>query len=155
MDKSNMTHNDSSPKAKRLTHTLKTAFFLIVALALLCVAYNEIMPGTLLGLIDCGTKEYYILMAMELVTVCTIPVALKIMKLRRVRENIRENGLPSYLRFALLRMSLIGFPMLANIFFYYCFMSVSYAYMAIIEALCLAFVYPGEGRCLNEIQCEE
>lgn len=155
MNKSNMTHDDMPPKAKRLTHTLKTAFFLKVALALSCVAYNEIRPGALLGLIGCGTKEYYILMAMELTTVCTIPAALKIMKLRRVRENIRENGLPSYLRFALLRMSLIGFPLLANIFFYYCFMSVPFAYMAMIEALCLAFVYPGEGRCLNETQCEE
>lgn len=155
MEKYKITDNDRITELKKITRKLKTAFFIIVALVVLCVAYNEIIPSTLLGIIDCGTKEYYVLMSMELITICLIPAALKMMSLKQIIENIKINGLAKYSQIAMLRMSMIGLPLLANAFLYYCFMSVAYAYMAIIGALCLVFVYPSEGRCLNETQCKE
>ena len=41
-------------------------------------------------------------------------------------------------------------PMLINTFMYYQTMSPAFGYMAIILVLCLFFVYPSIGRCIEE-----
>ncbi len=148
-------NGNTAAQAKTAAKTLKRTFRIILALTVLCVAYNESFPDALAGLLGDSTTEYYTLTAMELLTVCLIPAALKMMSLKAVKDRIRRGGRKAYTRLALLRMGLVGVPLVANTVLYYCFLSVAFAYMAIIGSLCLAFVYPGEGRCQNEMQCEE
>lgn len=135
---------------KRVARVLKAYFMLIMLTGVLCIVFNEsgiLQPSDCLSV---GTIQYTVLMLMELITICFIPVALKMLSLKLVKRKILKGGICIYRSFALFRISMIGLPMLANVFFYYQYMSVAFAYMAIIGALCFVFIYPSEGRCLNE-----
>ena len=96
------------------------------------------------------TAEFIVATVMELLTIIIIPVALKMMKWGAVRIVIRNEGAAGYYRVALRRMWMLLIPMLANTLCYYLFMNVLFAYMAIILAISLVFVYPSENRCIAE-----
>ena len=51
---------------------------------------------------------------------------------------------------AILRLVLLGLPLLLNTFAYYAFMGVPFGYMAIILFLCLLFVMPTRNRYERE-----
>ena len=51
---------------------------------------------------------------------------------------------------AILRLVLLGLPLLLNTFAYYAFMGVPFGYMAIILFLCLLFVAPTRNRYERE-----
>ena len=48
------------------------------------------------------------------------------------------------------RMMLLAVPLLLNILFYYLFMKVMFAYLAIILAISLIFIIPTVARCESE-----
>lgn len=133
---------------------LKLGFFSFVILGVLFVFIGELFSFMLFDSVLLDRFQYTVLMIMELATICMIPFALKMLKIKPICNDIKKRGWTVYCRYALFRLCLIGIPMVLNIFFYYQFLAVAFAYLAIIGAICLAFVYPSEGKCLNEIQCE-
>ncbi len=99
------------------------------------------------------SSEFVVLSAMELLTLCAIPVALRLFKFRAVACRLAApQGL---LRYGMLRMLMLCVPMLINTVLYYLYMSVAFGYMGIILFLCLAFVVPTKGRCEAEADIEE
>lgn len=96
--------------------------------------------------------EYYVVAFMELVTICSIPLALRLFKFGFVRRAIAQNSSRGLTRWGIIRLLLICLPMIANTFLYYQFMNVALGYMAIIDLLCLVFVYPSESRCQQELE---
>ncbi len=132
--------------------TLLAVFCIPVLLCLLMVLLyeTELLEPGISG--AGGVKEYYWVGAMELVTICTIPLALRLLKFGFVCRAIvaaPESGLK---RWGICRLLMIGVPMMVNTFLYYQFMNVAFGYMAIIGLLSLAFVYPSETRCQQEMK---
>ncbi len=98
---------------------------------------------------------YNVMMLMELLTICLVPVALKMFSIKRLKNILCKGGGDALVKWGAVRISLIGLPMLLNTVFYYLFMSVAFAYMAVIGLLCFSFVYPGKDRCIEETRQKE
>jgi hypothetical protein len=131
--------------------TLRILFMLPIILSLIIVLLYEsdlLMSGSGAGH---AVLEYQVVGAMELITICLIPLALRLFKFKSVRrqvEAVHGNGMKKW---GALRIAMIGIPMLANTFLYYQFMNVALGYMGIIGLLSLVFVYPSEERFRQEM----
>lgn len=130
--------------------TLTTLYLGAIALGLLLVALGEtdVLPAGLWA----GDKlaETYAVGAMELLTICAIPLALRLFKFGAVARQLAARPASALLRWGVVRIAMIAVPMVANTLLYYLFMHVGFGYMAIIGLLCLAFVYPSPSRCVQE-----
>ncbi len=101
---------------------LRAEMVAAIAVSLIIVALYE------LGLVESGLwtgdeeKEFLCVSAMELLTVCLIPLALRYFK-------------------GSLGVAAIGVPMVVNTLLYYLFMRVAFGYLAIIGLICALFVW--------------
>ena len=133
---------------------LMRTFCAFVAAAAVFVALFEmhiLNDGTLAG--TDASNEFVVLSAMELFTLCVIPVALRLFKFRAV---VRRLATPQgFLRCAMLRLLMLCVPMLINTVLYYLYMNVAFGYMGIILFLCMAFIVPTKGRCEAETNIED
>lgn len=146
-----MDNNDKKGAKDTSRRPLLMFFYTYVALAACLVGIGEY--GTVFDSVDTssgGNQEYTVLTVMELLTVCLLPLALKIMGTKRVKESARKSD-RKYTAIAAARLAMIGVPIIINILFYYVFMNVAFAYLAIIGTVCLAFVYPNRGRKEDEL----
>lgn len=133
---------------------LKINFFLMVSVALLLVALYEfelLVPTELAG--D-ANLVFMLQMLMELITILTIPVALKLFSLKLVRRRLLAGKGDALLCWGTARLNMLCLPMLVNVFLYYQVMWAGFGYMAIILFLCLFFVYPSMDRCVAETEEE-
>ncbi|MBQ9570048.1 MAG: hypothetical protein IJR30_01550 [Prevotella sp.] len=131
------------------------------------VFWSELLPVvTIIILFECGildpgilkggsTGEFILLTIMELVTLGVIPLALYLFKIKRVRNDLYDRKEKALQQWGLLRMDLLSVPMIINTLLYYLFMNVSFGYLAIILFICVFFIYPSEGRCIDEVTPEE
>ena len=101
--------------------------------------------------------EFIMLTAMEIITIASIPFALKFLKFKFIQKkyNLAEDRVQKYKELALLRMEVLILPMIINIFCYYLFAQPSFGYMAIIVLVCLCFISPTMSRCERETAFEE
>ena len=130
---------------KRTKKILQLLFWLPIAAALIVVAVfetNVILPGTLAGN---EVTEYYVTMALELLTVAGLPLSLRLFKFPAVIRNLQADK-SRYTGFASLRLCVVSGLMLANTIFYYLFMQTTFGYLAIICLITMAFVFPSERR---------
>lgn len=136
---------------EKVQRTLMTAFWLpvVVAITLVVLGETDILPVGVLA--DDKGAEFVVLSIMELLTICAIPVALRLFKFAFVANRLKSEAKICHLkRFGLARIAMLCAPLLANVVFYYAFMHVGFAYMSIILALSLFFVYPSLSRCYDE-----
>ena len=136
---------------KKVQHILLFEYYFALLFSLFIVVIFEtelLLPGTTDSHVS---AQYYLLMTMEILTICTIPFSLYLFKLRKVEANLKEKGSEALLRWGSLRMAMIGLPMMANTLLYYLFMSVAFGYMAIILLLSSILIYPSSNRCRIEI----
>ena len=131
---------------------LKLFFIFLSATVIILIAFEcGIFPTG--ALLEKGTDEFYFTIAMQLLTIACIPVALRLFKFKKIHRQLTgDNKYNALMRWASRRMTLIFIPLLLNLAFYYLFMQVSFAYLAIILALCLFFIYPSKIRCNSEIE---
>lgn len=154
-----MVNIDNNPKdkheVKAVQRALLAQFCVYIIAALSVVAFYEmelLLPGVLA---DKATVQYVMLIVMELVTIVFIPLSLKMFSVRKIKSNLVSKGTPVLLRLGSLRLAMLGVPIVANTLFFYLTMAVAFGYLAILGALCLAFVFPSMSRCMNEIDPEE
>lgn len=121
----------------------------IVLAAVMVVLYETqtILEGALAGDVQ---GEFLAVTVMELLTICSIPVALRLFKFRKVREIIERKKAEGLYLMALVRMALICLPMLVNTLLYYLYMAPAFGYMAIIGFISMAFITPTVTRCESE-----
>ncbi len=131
--------------------TLRVLFVLPIVLSLIIVLLYEsdlLMSGSGAGH---AVLEYQVVGAMELITICLIPLALRLFKFKSVRRQVEDSSGKGIKKWGALRIAMIGVPMLINTFLYYQFINVALGYMGIIGLLSLAFIYPSEERCRQEM----
>lgn len=121
----------------------------IVLAAVMVVLYETqtILEGALAGDVQ---GEFLAVTVMELLTICSIPVALRLFKFRKVREIIESKKAEGLYLMALVRMALICLPMLVNTLLYYLYMAPAFGYMAIVGFISMAFITPTVTRCKSE-----
>ena len=135
--------------------TLKVYFFAPIILALILVVLYEseiILPGSL----KIGTQAWFIILTvMELLTIAVIPSALYLFKNKKVKEALKAEPVAAMKKYGVMRLLMLGLPLVANTDLYYMSMNVAFGYMAIILLLVLPFVYPSKARCEEETNIQE
>jgi len=134
---------------KETQKILMTTFVASLGCALLLVVAGEtnLLPTGILT--EQKSAEFVVLSVMELLTICTIPLALRLFKFSAIRRRLTDsNGLR---RWALVRMLMLACLMIINVLLYYLFMNPAFGYMGIIVFLCMFFIVPTQSRCENEI----
>lgn len=94
--------------------------------------------------------EYNLAIAMELITICLIPVALRLFKFKRIKQSLQSSPEASLRLWGTVRMAMLTVPMMVNCWLYYQFMNVAFGYMGIIGLLSMMFVFPSRTRCEAE-----
>ena len=96
---------------------------------------------------------------MQLTTICVIPLALRLFKFKGISQRLttgtEDERTMQLCRWGLIRQGMFHLPMLLNLLFYYLTGVDGFAYMAIILALSLCFIYPSLQRCLHETHPSE
>lgn len=135
--------------------TLKVYFFAPIILALILVVLYEseiILPGSL----KIGTQAWFIILTvMEMLTIAVIPSALYLFKNKKVKEALKAEPVAAMKKYGVMRLLMLGLPLVANTDLYYMSMNVAFGYMAIILLLVLPFVYPSKARCEEETNIQE
>lgn len=139
---------------KRIQKILLLNYILFLGIALLWVVLNENDVFGIVGKLHRDASSDFIFTStMEIVTICSIPLVLRLFKFGSIREVIRkDNGQfhSAYLAFSLVRIYVLLVEMLVNAVLYYLFMNVAFGYMAIILFLASFFVFPTQERCEQE-----
>lgn len=134
----------------KVVKTLKVYFYAPIVLALLLVVLYEtdmILPGSIR--MD-ANLNFLVLSLMEILTLAVIPAALYLFKTKKVHEQLVLNPVSSMRRYGILRLLMLGVPLVANTDLYYMSMNTAYGYMAIVLLIVLPFVYPSKSRCEEE-----
>ena len=130
---------------------LKTVLFASAAFCAALLALKETGAVSAdLWKVDTVT-EFYITVVMELLTLCAIPVALRLFKWKGVAQSLCQHKEKALLRWGALRMAMLCVPMVLNTVCYIVFGKVAFFYLAVILFICLFFVYPSMGRCEAEV----
>lgn len=122
-----------------------------VGLVIVVIFENDLLPcGIMIS--DDKSVEFVVATIMELLTICVIPVALKLFRFKRISKLLTSAEALS--KWGTIRLLMLCVPMIVNTVFYYMFMNVAFGYMGIIIFLCLFFVVPTKERCRSEIKTE-
>ena len=134
---------------------LQIAFYSIVVPAILLVLLFEsnVFPTGLYA--DNKAADFLFTTIMEILTICCIPLALRLIKDKTMKKYDLLRRMQIYRRKAMLRLLLLGCPLLVNTFLYYLFMNVAFGYMAIILFLCLLFIIPTKERQQREARIDD
>ena len=128
-------------------------FAVLVAIGAVVLYETGIMES---GLFEEHKNSEFILTAlMELITLGGVFIALRLFKFQKVHQDLITNKEHALFRWGILRLALLLIPMVANTYFYYMFMNTTFGYMAIIQLLCLPFVFPTMSRCQAEVESGE
>jgi hypothetical protein len=107
---------------------------------------------------ESATKEqrFVCSTAMILLTVCILPLSLRLFKFKRISEDLHARQTPALLRWGSVRIVCMGLLLVVNTFLYYAFgFNSDFGYLAVVVLLCMPFVIPTMGRCMAEVSKEE
>ncbi|MBQ8948331.1 MAG: hypothetical protein IJ059_00880 [Prevotella sp.] len=134
---------------------LKTFFIvsLVVAIVVIVLFETETLPTGVLA--EEKQSEFLLVTLMELTTLGGVFLALRLFKFEAVHRDLVTREAAALLKWGLVRLALLLVPMLVNTLLYYIYMNTTFGYMAIMQFLCLPFVFPSAGRCLAETTEDE
>lgn len=125
----------------------------VIGLALVVVYENDwLVPLDLSGN---KTIDFVYATVMELLTICCLPLTLRLFKIKQIHRFLSSRSDLSatrLMRLGSVRLITIGLLIIANTLLYYSFMNVAFGYMAIISFLCMFFIYPSKRRCDDEVR---
>ncbi len=128
-----------------------------------CLAVVAVFETGLIAPLDIFSPQtaFVVATVMELLTICIIPFALRLMKFGFVARRIQrtegdEARMQECHKMTLVRLTMLTDLMFINTLLYYLSaLTVAYGYMAIILLISLGFVYPSLSRFLGECGVEE
>lgn len=139
---------------KRIQKILQINYFLNLIIVLLWIVLNENDVLNIVGSAHENTNSDFLSASiMEVITICFIPVSLRLFKFGAIRQAIKGDKTPllnTFFAYSLVRLEMLLMPMLVNAVLYYIFMNVAFGYMAIILFLSTLFIFPTQERCEQE-----
>ena len=137
---------------KKTKLQLQTFLYIVLGIIILIIGLYE--TDTLSSGVLSSEKqaEFLLTTFMELLTLACVYLSLRMFKFEKVHKDLIERKADALRLWGGIRLALLLIPMLTNTILYYMFMNPTFGYMAIIQALCLPFVFPSEGRCLAETE---
>ena len=121
-----------------------------ITIVLVVLFETDVLPSGLMATEK--QTEFLLTTLMELLTLPSVYMALRLFKFEKVHQDLVTRKADGLRRWGLIRLAILLPPMLLNTVFYYLFMNTTFGYMAIIQAICLPFVYPSEARCEAETE---
>ena len=141
---------------KQVGKILTINYFIILALTLAVIVCGENDWLINVGIMHSNKNSDFLMTSiMEIITICLIPIALRLFKFKKVRNDIVSDNTESHSSFttwALVRLLMLQLPMLINAILYYIYMNVAFGYMGIILFLASFFIFPTEERCKFEYE---
>ncbi len=136
---------------ERTVRLLKFFYYLPIGIALIIVVLfeSDLIPSGGLYREDREAVEFIVTTVMELLTICVIPLSLRLFKFGRIKRRLCASP-ASLLRYGSLRLALLTAPMVVNTLLYYLYVAVPFGYLAIILLIAGIFVYPSKSRCMAE-----
>lgn len=122
----------------------------VFALIVVVLYETDILESGLFA--DDKNLEFLMTALMELVTLGCVFLALRLFKFKKIHEQLVAQKEFALRKWGALRLTLLLIPMVANVILYYMFMNTTFGYMAIIQLLCLPFVFPTMDRCQQEVE---
>ena len=122
--------------------TIKIIFWAVLALmlaAVILVENNEQLSG-FLGMT--GADEFKLLSVMEMLTLMSIFLMLRLFKFERIARQIEESPQRALPLWTSVRVAVMLVMIAANGLLYYGTMNTTFGYLAIIMMVSLPFVYP-------------
>lgn len=140
---------------KKTRNILMAEFISVIAIALLIVVLYECDVLGIGILATSDSLEFIFTTVMEIITLVSIPSALRMFRFGKVRRALSEGKEKALKDWGTLRIMLLGIPLVVNTLLYYLFMATTFGYMAIILLLCMPFIYPALGKCNYEVSVAE
>ena len=133
---------------KNIVNLLRRLYWLgLGSVVVLWILIETVLMDAVGGVLaDNDMLEFYCQMFLVLLTLATSYLALRLFKFSAVER---------YLPLSNLRLSMIWMPLVLNLLAYLLFLNASFSWLAAMGLLFFAFVYPSEGRFLNETGQEE
>ena len=127
-------------------------FSIAIALCLVVLYETDFLEAGLYA--EEKNLEFILTALMELITLGGVFLALRLFKIGKVHSDLITMKEFALKKWGTMRLSLLVIPMVVNTLLYYLFMNTTFGYMAIIQLLCLPFVFPTMSRCLSEVESE-
>ena len=141
---------------KQAVKILTINYFIVLAFALAIIVCGENDWFNNVGIMhDNKNSDFMMTSLMEIITICLIPVALRLFKFKKVRNAIQSDNTEnhsSFIAWALIRLDMVQIPMIVNVILYYMYMNVAFGYMGIILFLASFFIFPTSERCNFEYE---
>jgi hypothetical protein len=135
---------------KKVSKLLMVLCILLVAVALAMVLLYELDVMESGALADSKQTEFMAMSTMELVTLASAFLGLRLFKFKKIHQDLVSRKEPALMQWGILRLLVLEVPMVVNTYLYYMYMNATFGYLAIILLLCLPFVLPTLQRCLAE-----
>jgi hypothetical protein len=123
-----------------------TAILAIGVFVLVSFLFNDMI------FIEDPQLDFIFLTAMELITLCVIPFALRLFKFKWVKKRIKKQGIKGLADLKASQIVMLSGPMLLNAIIYLMNRQVAHFYLAVILFLCMFFIYPSQERLNNELE---
>ncbi len=124
-----------------------------IAIALIIALIFELELLEISNLSSFPGVVFWIQTIMELLMICLIPMALRLFRFKNITKQLAEKKVEALQEWGLIRISMIGLPMIVNTYLYEQTQVPAFGYMAIILFLSDFFVTPTMGRCKAETGC--
>lgn len=122
------------------------AVAMAVAMLIVVLGETSVIPNGVIAHLT--IEEYYTAIVMELLTICIIPISLRLFRFGFVANEL--HNLTTFKRWAIARMLMLQLPMIINAVLYYLFYNVAFGYMGIILFLSCFFITPTMQKCKEE-----
>ena len=96
--------------------------------------------------------DFIYLTAMELITLCVIPFALRLFKFKWVKKLIKQQGTKGLLDLKASQIVMLSGPMILNAIIYFINRQVAHFYLAVILFFFFFFLYPSHEKLFNELE---
>ena len=141
---------------KQAEKILTINYFIVLAFTLVIIVFGENDWLNNVGIMhDDKSSDFIMTSIMEIITICLIPVSLRLFKFKKIRNGILSDTTENHSSFiscAIVRLGMLQLPMIVNAILYYMYMNVAFGYMGIILFLVSFFIFPTVERCNFEYE---
>ena len=141
---------------KQAEKILTINYFIVLAFTLVIIVFGENDWLNNVGIMhDDKSSDFIMTSIMEIITICLIPVSLRLFKFKKVRNGILSDTTEnhsSFIAWAIVRLGMLQLTMIVNAILYYMYMNVAFPNMGIILFLVRFFIFPTVERCNFEYE---